>query len=126
LARITGSGIQDRRVEPPRGLRLVATNEKRAIPDHRIEHEPLVGLGRVRSKSRAVAKVHLHRLRARLQTRHLAIEDDAQALVRLDLEWQRVRREIEALALGKKCARRTLELIAISLTRRAMRLPERR
>ena len=54
--------------------------------------------------------MHLHRLRARLQTGDLGVEQQRAALVGLDLEGQGVRGEVKLLRAGEERAGRTFEL----------------
>src|SRR4051812_41007902 len=41
-------GLEDRVADGPGGLHLVVAGEQRGVPAHRVEDQPLVGLGRLR------------------------------------------------------------------------------
>src|ERR1035438_3277943 len=73
----------------------VAAYEQGAVPDHRVQDETLIGLGRVRPKCRGVTEAHFHRLRACIEAGYLRIQYEAEPLVGLDLERERVGGQIK-------------------------------
>ena len=81
----------DRRHDRPGRFDLVGAGEQRLIPEHGVEDQRLVGLGRVRRERRAVREVHRDRADGKTKARHLRPEAEQDALVGLDADRQEVR-----------------------------------
>ena len=88
---LRGPAVEDGIDERPLLLDLVAPREERRLAAHRVEQEPLVGLGRVRAERRAVAEVHRDVAQDGLLPGLLRDEAERDALVGLDAHREHVR-----------------------------------
>jgi hypothetical protein len=123
-ARITVPAGDDRVDDAPRLFDLVGAREQRAVAEHRIEQQPLVGVGGLAAEGRAVAEVHAHVADPHVGAGHLG----AEAQRHPSSGWMRSSSTFGSSGLPPSNSRcgGCLKWIATSVTRRGRRLPERR
>ena len=101
---------QHRVEDLPGALRLVAPGEERGIPDHGVQQERLVRVGRVDREARPVAEVHVHAADLQALAGYLGAEADQDPLVWLDADGEDVRIKLRRAGTREKRQRRAAEL----------------
>src|SRR5438105_13876049 len=77
--------LQDARDKGPCRLHLVASREQRGVPQHAVEQQALIGVGRRGVKRRTVQEIHVDRADLHPGAGHLGAEAKRDALVGLDV-----------------------------------------
>ena len=103
-------GADDRVDELPLLLDLVLAREQRRVAEHRVEDQPLVGLGQPGPEGAAVEEVHVHGPDRHPRAGHLRADRERDALVGLHVDQQDVRPQPVAGDRLERRVRGALEL----------------